>query len=42
VHEAGEVVAVQDAAVAGEQLGAGLFGYRPAARAPRGDDRGGH
>jgi hypothetical protein len=28
VHEAGEVVAVQDAAVAGEQLGAGLFGVQ--------------
>ena len=31
VHEAGEVLAEQDAAVADEQFGAGLAGVRPAA-----------
>jgi hypothetical protein len=43
VHEAGEVVAVQDAAVADEQFGAGLLGLQAGGvSAQRGDDRGVH
>ena len=43
VHEAGEVVAVQDAAVADEQLGAGLIGVQAGrVSAQRGDERGVH